>query len=323
MPQRLLLLAAALFVALPSAASAAPIDAGGRADFAIASRSAKTLKKGKVKMTAVGGAASSKKAWLPVASATSTSAVLSGSLKLKRGKKVLKLEKLTLDGQQGLLYAKVGNAKNVPIFLVDTARSKEQVVGVDSLYGPFRVKLSAIGASVFASRLGVKPGTGGSFATLRITLQRAATRITLDPAFTAAMAGIGAKVSPASDTREGTAGLYVPVSADKGKVSLTAPIAHSGGLALDAPTALLMLDKLIVDPAAGVISAETAATTRANVFTVDKAAAKTTRRGSQLVITGLKLALSPDGANAINATFGVTSFVAGSPVGTATIIGTR
>lgn len=322
MLQRLLPLAAALLLVIPAGAGAATTSAGGRADFSIASKTAKVLKRGKVKMTATGGSASATKAVLPVTSGSSNGALLGGGIKFKKGKKVLKLSALTLDRSQGLLYAKVGKVV-VPFFLAEAAKATEQQDGTDTILGPFRIKLSAIGASVFASRMGgTKIGTGSSFATLRVALQGASTRLTLDPAFSTALSGGGLKVSPAGDAIEGSAGLHVPVSTSKGKVSLTAPITHSGGFTLVSATTLLTLNNLTIEPVAGIVSAE-GPSGALPLLSINKTAAKTARRGGQLVVTGLGLALTAEAAAAINATFGVTSFVAGAPVGTAVIVGVR
>ena len=318
--QRLLTLAAVLLLTLPAAAEAST-SAGGRADFTIASRTAKVLKRGKVKMSAIGGSASKKKAMLPVAKSSSTTISLSGSLKFKRGKSSVKLTKLVLDRSQGLIYAKVGKV-NTPFFLADVSKATQVQDGTDAKYGPIRVKLSAIGASVFAARTGAKIGTGSSFATLRVTLQGASTRLSLDPAFSGTLSSAGIQVGPSSPAVEGSSSLHVPVSTSGGKVSLSKPITHTGGIELTSSAAQLTLSNLTIDAAAGLVYAEQA-TGPLPVFTIDASAAKSTKRSKQLLITGLKLSLTADAATLLNTTFATTVFAAGAPAASAIVLGLR
>ncbi len=211
---------------------------------------------------------------------------------------------------------------SVPFFLVDGAKAKQEPSGPDTEYGPYRVKLSAIGGSLMAGRLGARIGTGGAFATLRVTLQTAATRVTFDPAFTAALQAGGLTAAPANPAVAATGGMAFGVTNAKGKISLTAPIAHEGGITITSPTASLTVTGFVIDPAAGTVSASGPSGTLP-MFLVDESAAKTSRRGKQLTISGLKLVLTAEAAKALNATFGLTSFTSGAPVGTATVVGLR
>ncbi|MFT4036351.1 MAG: hypothetical protein QM679_12330 [Patulibacter sp.] len=315
--QRLLILAATLLLTLPPLAGATA--AGGRADLKLGGKTTKILKRAHVKVRVSGGGTATKtKVMLPITSSSTSAITFAGTLKFGSGKRAVLLKQLSLDRAQGLLYASV-NGTRVPFFLVEMGTLKQRSDGLDQVLSSIKIKFSALGASVMASHAKLKVGTGTIFAAATFTLQEAAVRLAAGATLTA---GGAVQVATQLPAQTGSA-WQLPVTNAGGKVSLTAPITLSGGLQFTGATGTLTFTGFTLDPVAGVWYAEQSPSGRLPLFTVDRTAAKSVKRGAQLIVSGLALSLTAEAAAALNAALGTTAYSAGTAAGTATIVGLR
>jgi hypothetical protein len=319
--QRILPLAAGLALALPATAGAAT-SAGGHTDLTLASKAAKALTSAGVKVTPVGTTATDAGAIpFPVTGASSKAITHTGGLKLSKGKKSLTLTNFRIVLKKGApdsITATAGKAR-VKAFDLDPAKTKTTADGVDTLVGPVGVELSAVGAGAIAATLGVKLPKGYALGKATVTLQTAATRVTLDSGTAGVLKQLGVAVAPEGDAKAGSAIMF-PVTNAGGKIALTAPITHSGGLTFTAGSKSLTVGDFTIDPTAGILYAERTPVGRLPLFKVDLSASKTATPGIQVVLSGVKLSLTADAAGALNSTFGVTAFAADLAIGTAEVV---
>lgn len=319
---RMLPLAAGLALALPATAAAAT-PAGGHTDLALSAKAAKALKSAGVKVTPVGTTATDDGAIpFPVVGQTSKAISHTGGLKLSKGKRSLTLTNFKIVLKKGApdrIVAKAGKA-SVPAFDLDAAKTETEADGLDTVVGPVGVELSAVGAAAIKAKLGVKLPKSYALGAATVTLQTAATRVTLDPGTAATLTKLGVSVAPEGDAKAGASTIQFPVTNAGGKISLTAPITHGGGLTFTAGGKTLTVGDFTIDPKAGVLYAERTPVGRLPLFKVDLSGATTATPGIQVVLSGAKLSLTADAAGALNGTFGVTAFAENLAIGTAQVV---
>lgn len=319
--RRILPLATGLALALPATAGAAT-SAGGHTDLTLAAKAAKALTAAGVKVTPVGTTPLSSGAIpFPVTGASTKAITHTGGLKLSKGKRSLTLTNFRIVLKKGApdsIVASAGKAK-VKAFDLDPAKTKTTADGLDTLVGPVGVDLSAVGAAAIKTKLGVKLPKGYALGSATVTLQTAATRVTLDAGTADVLKQLGVAVAPEGDAKAGST-IQFPVTNAGGKISLTAPITHSGGLTFTAGGKSLTVGDFTIDPKAGLLYAERTPVGRLPLFKVDLSGATTTTPGIQVVLSGAKLSLTADAAGALNSTFGVTAFTENLAIGTAEVI---
>jgi hypothetical protein len=319
-------LLAAAALAAPSAAGAATA-AGGTTDLSLTKAAGKALTAAGIKVSPVGTKASADGSIPFPVTGTKGGAKLSaidhtGGLKLKRKGHSLTLTNFRIVVTKGVpasISAKVGKAR-VSVFRLSNQDTKVTADGLDTKISAVRVHLGPIGSAAIKATLGVKLPTGYRLATANVTLQSAATRVTLEPATAAALTGLGVSVAPTAPATAGSDGIQFPITNAKGKIALTAPITHSGGLVFTAGGKTLTVADFTIDPAAGLLYAETTPVGRLPLFKVDLSAITTATPGIQVVVTGAKLSLTAQAAGALNSTFGVTAFTENLAIGTASIV---
>lgn len=319
--RRILPLATGLALALPATAGAATA-AGGHTDLTLAAKAAKALTAAGVKVTPVGTTPLESGAIpFPVTGASSKAITHTGGLKLSKGKRSLTLTNFRIVLKKGApdsIVASAGKAK-VKAFDLDPAKTKTTADGLDTLVGPVGVELSAVGAAAIKTKLGVKLPKGYTLGAATVTLQTAATRVTLDAGTADVLKQLGVGVAPEGDAKAGST-IQFPVTNGGGKISLTAPITHSGGLTFTAGGKSLTVGDFTIDPKAGLLYAERTPVGRLPLFKVDLSAATTATPGIQVVLSGAKLSLTADAAGALNSTFGVTAFTENLAIGTAQVV---
>lgn len=313
--------AAGLALALPAAAGAATA-AGGHTDLTLASKAAKALTSAGVKVTPVGTTANEDGSIPFPVTSTSTKAINhDGGLKLSKGKRSLTLTDFRIVLKKGAptsIVAKAGKAR-VTAFSLDAAKTETTPDGLDTVVGPVGVELSAVGAAAIKTKLGVKLPKGYRLGAAEVTLQTAATRVTLDPGTAGVLTKLGVAVAPEGDAKAGST-IQFPITNAGGEISLTAPITHSGGLTFTAGGKSLTVGDFTIDPKAGLLYAERTPVGRLPLFKVDLSAATTATPGVQLVLSGVKLSLTAEAAGALNSTFGVTAFADNLAIGTAQVV---
>ncbi len=319
--KRMLSLSAGLVLAVPATAAAAT-PAGGYTDLALASKAAKALKSAGISVTPVKTTPNEDGVIrFPVTGAPKNAIDHSGGLRLKKGSRSLTLTNFRIVLKKGAptrIVASAGKAK-VTAFTLDAKKTKTTADGLDTVVGPVGVKLSGAAAGAIRSTLGVKLPRGYSLGSATVTLQTAATRVTLDSGTAEVLRQLGVGVAPEGEAKAGST-IAFPVTNPSGKISLTAPISHAGGLTFSAGGKTLTVGDFTIDPAAGLLFAERTPVGRLALFKVDLSAAKTTTPGIQVELTGAKLSLTAAAASALNGTFGVTAFTENLAIGSAQIV---
>lgn len=318
---RTLTLAAGLALALPASAGAAP--AGGHTDLTLSAKAAKALTSAGVKVTPVGTKANEDGSIpFPVTGQTTKAITHTGGLKLSKGKRSLTLTNFRIVLKKGApdsIVAKAGKA-SVKAFDLDAARTETEADGLDTVVGPVGVELSAVGSAAIKTKLGVRLPKAYVLGSAAVTLQTAATRVTLDPGTADTLTKLGVAVAPEGAAKAGASTIQFPVTNAGGKIALTAPITHSGGLTFTAGGKSLTVGDFTIDPRAGLLYAERTPVGRLPLFKVDLSGATTATPGIQVVLSGAKLSLTADAAGALNSTFGVTAFAENLAIGTAQVV---
>ncbi len=306
--------------ALPSSAAAA----GGQTDLTLSAKAAKALTKAGVKVTPVGTTASADGSIpFPITRVADplTAIAHSGGLKLTRQGKSLTLTNFRIvvkNGKPTDISAAVGKTRAV-VFALGSKNTKVGQDGVDTTIKPVAVHLSRVGVGAIKAVLGVNLPKGYALGTAAVTLQQPATRVTLDAGTAKTLTSLGVSVAPDAPAVAGST-IQFPITNPGGKIALTAPITHSGGLTFTAGGKTLSVGDFTIDVGAGLLYAEKSPVGRLPLFKVDLSSSATTTPGVQVRVTGAKLSLTATAAGALNSTFGVTAFAEGLTIGTADVI---
>ena len=318
------LVAASTAAILALAPAAGATAAGGQTDLKLAAAAAKALTKAGVKVTPVGTtAAPDGSIPFPVTKVSDPLKSIdhTGGLKLTRKGKSLTLTNFRIvvkGGKPTGITATAGKAR-VPVFSLASKKTKVGTDGLDTTIKPVDVHLSSVGAGAVKSTLGVALPKGYKLGTAAVTLQQASTRVTLDAGTAKVLTSLGVSVGVDAPAAAGST-IQFPITNAGGKIALTAPITHSGGLTFSAGGKTLSVGSFTIDAGAGLLYAETSPVGRLALFKVDLSAAATTTPGIQVRVTGAKLSLTAAAAGALNSTFGVTAFTEGLTIGTADVI---
>lgn len=321
---------AAAALAAPGAAQAATA-AGGQTDLSLAPAAAKALTSAGVKVAPVGTrAAADGSIPFPVTGLKGSGAKLraidhSGGLKLSRNGRSLTLKNFRIVVRKGApksISATVGKLKNVPVFRLSNAKTKVAADGLDTKISGVRVHVGPLASVAIRGTLGVKLPTGYPLATANVTLQAAATRVTLDPGTAQALTGLGVSVAPEAPAVAGSS-IQFPITNKGGRIALDQPITHSGGLVFSAGTTSLTVGDFTIDPKAGILYAERTPVGRLALLKVDLSGISTSTPGVQVRVDGAKLSLTADAAGALNSTFNTTALAENLPIGTAQIVGLK
>lgn len=316
--------AALVALAVPAGAQAQTVlPAAGSTEVALTAKAAKALTAAGVKVAPVGTTATSTGAIpFPITGSSSKAIVHTGGLKLSKGSRSLTLSNFRIvlkSGTPKLITAAVGSAR-VPAFTLDAKKTKTTKDGLDTLVGPVGVDLSAVAVAAIEAKLKVSLPKGYEIAKATVKLQSAATRVTLDAGAAAALTSLGVTVGVDAPGAAGST-IQFPITNTGGKIALTAPITHSGGLTFKAGTTTLSVGNFTIDPTAGLLYAETSPVGRLPLFKVDLSGAVVSTPGKQVVVKGAVLSLTADAAGALNATFGVTAFTENLKIATADVVG--
>lgn len=318
---------AAAALAAPGAANAATA-AGGQTDLSLAPAAAKALTGAGVKVTPVGTSASADGSIpFPVVGTTGGSKLKAinhtGGLKLSRQGRSLTLKNFRImvkKNKPTSISATVGKLKNVPVFRLSNTKTKVASDGLDTRISGVRVHVGPLASAAIRGTLRVKLPTGYPLATANVTLQAAATRLSLDPGTAQALTGLGVSVAPEAPAVAGSA-IQFPITNSGGRIALDRPITHSGGLVFSAGATSLTVGDFTIDPKAGILYAERTPVGRLALLKVDLSAITTSTPGVQVRVDGAKLSLTADAASALNSTFNTTALAENLPIGTAQIIG--
>lgn len=145
------------------------------------------------------------------------------------------------------------------------------------------------------------------------------TTLTLDAATAGVLTGNDIAVAPLDPATAGDDGITFPITGGSVEAeSLAGTIEHSGGLVFTAGGTELELTDFVIDTVAGTLSA-TAGGSQVAILDVDPSGLQRSDDMGTIVIDGLTVSLSADGAAALNQTFGVTLFEEGLAIGDVTV----
>lgn len=189
------------------------------------------------------------------------------------------------------------------------------------------LRVGLVTAAIAATGLAVAtPATATPAAPLTaysetIQLQSWQTVLVLDAGTAAVLTENGVSVAPTGKAQPYEDGIAFPITG--GEVApdtLAGTIEHRGGLEFSAGGTTLGVKNFVIDTAAGVLTAKVAGTdTRIPLLDLDLAGATITTDDKGVTISGVAGTLTAEAAAALNATFGVSLFTEGIPVGTATV----
>jgi hypothetical protein len=152
-----------------------------------------------------------------------------------------------------------------------------------------------------------------------LTLTGEGTTLSLDADTAQVLADNQVEVAPIEPATAGDDGITFPITGGTVEAeSLAGTIDHSGGLVFTAGGTDLELTDFVIDTAAGTLTA-TAGGAQVPILDVDLSGLERSDDMGTIVLEGITLALSADGAGALNDTFGVTLFEEGLAIGDVTV----
>jgi len=152
-----------------------------------------------------------------------------------------------------------------------------------------------------------------------LTLTGEGTTLALDAGTAQVLTENMVKVAPIDPATAGDDGITFPITGGSVESeSLAGTIQHSGGLVFTAGGTELELTDFVIDTATGTLSA-TAGGAQVPILDVDLTGLQRSDDMGTIVLEGITVTLSADGAAALNDTFGVTLFTEGLAVGDVTV----
>jgi hypothetical protein len=152
-----------------------------------------------------------------------------------------------------------------------------------------------------------------------LTLTGEGTTLALDSGTAEVLADNMVEVAPIDPATAGDDGITFPITGGTVESeSLAGTIEHSGGLVFTAGGTELELTDFVIDTAAGTLSA-TAGGAQVPILDVDLTGLERSDDMGTIVLEGITVTLSADGAAALNDTFGVTLFEEGLAIGDVTV----
>ena len=152
-----------------------------------------------------------------------------------------------------------------------------------------------------------------------LTLTGEGTTLTLDAGTAKVLTDNKITVAPVAPATAGDDGITFPITGGSVEAeSLAGTIDHSGGLKFTAGGTDLELTDFVIDTTAGTLTA-TAGGAQVPILDVDLMGLERSDDAGTIVLEGITVTLSADGAKALNDTFGVTLFTEGLAIGDVTV----
>jgi hypothetical protein len=273
---------------------------------------------------------------------------------LTAGATKVELTDFVVDPGNSMLYGTVGGSPKVPLLTLDGTNVK---VGSDSagnvvLDGTVaKLTDTAAGAlnkafNVTALKAGIPLGTvhlvakgspstydAAADKTARITrLDGKTTSVTLDAGTAKALASLGVSVAPSGSAKfdsatstvsfpitGGYAAIHSDLSYKPGYIAGTV-LHQASGLTFSKGDKSITVSDFVVDPANSMLTASSGGKSGIPLLFLDGTNVKVSTEGSDVVLQGTVAKLTAPGAAALNATFGVTDFKEGLPLGVVRLV---
>ncbi|HEX3621429.1 MAG TPA: hypothetical protein VHT97_03855 [Acidimicrobiales bacterium] len=243
-----------------------------------------------------------------------------------------KVPLLTLDGTN----VKVGSDAQGNVTLDGTV-AKLTDTAASALNKAFNVTALKAGLPLGTVHLVAKgsPSTYDATAdkTARITrLAGQSTSVKLDPDTAKALASLNVAVAPVGTAKFDSATSTVSFPITGGFAAIHSDLAYKpgyiagsvihedSGLKFSSGSKSLEVTDFVVDPGASILTATAGGKSGIPLLSLDGTAVKVSMDGSNVVLDGTVAKLTAPGAAALNATFGVTAFKEGIPLGTVHLV---
>jgi hypothetical protein len=273
---------------------------------------------------------------------------------LTAGSTKVELSDFVVDPGNSMLYGTVGGTPKVPLLFLDGTNVK---VGSDgsgnvvlegtvakltdtaagALNKAFNVTALKAGIPLGSVRLVAKgsPSTYDAVAdkTARISrLDGKATNVTLDAGTAKALGTLGVSVAPIGTAQFDSAtstvsfpitGGYAAIHSDLGYKPgyIVGTVLHeASGLRFSKAGKSIDVTDFVVDPGNSILTASSGGKSGIPLLSLDGTAVKVTMEGSDVVLQGTVAKLTAPGAAALNATFSVSDFKEGMPLGVVRLV---
>ena len=273
---------------------------------------------------------------------------------LTAGSTKVELTDFVVDPGSSLLYGTVGGAPKVPLLLLDGTAVKVGSDGAgnvvlegtvakltdtaaDALNKAFDVTALKAGIPLGSVKL-VAKGSPSSYdavadKTTRVSrLDGKATNVTLDSGTAKALETLGVAVAPTGSATFDSAtstvsfpitGGYAAIHSDLGYKPgyIAGTVNHeASGLRFSKGDKSIEVTDFVVDPGNSLLTASSGGKSGIPLLSLDGKAVKVSTEGSDVVLQGTVAKLTAPGAAALNATFGVSDFKAGMPLGVVRLV---
>ncbi|HVF13152.1 MAG TPA: hypothetical protein VM942_01065 [Acidimicrobiales bacterium] len=267
---------------------------------------------------------------------------------LSAGATKVELSDFIVDPGNSILYGTVGDAPMVPLLDLDGTNVKVSMEGANVVLQGTVAKLTdtAAGALNQAFKVdAIKAGTPlgvvrlvakGDATTYNASVDKTtaisrltgkSTSVTLDSGTAAALESLGVAVAPVGsatfDAETGTvsfpitggfAAIHSDLTYKPGYIAGTVNHQKSG-LRFSKGNQSIVVTDFVVDPGNSILTASAGGQSGIPLLDLDGNAVKVGSEGDDVVLDGTVAKLTTTGADALNATFGVTAFTAGLPLG--------
>jgi len=272
---------------------------------------------------------------------------------LSAGSTKVELTDFVVDPGNSVLYGSVGGTPKVPLLSLDGTNVKASMEGSDVVLQGTVAKLTdtAAGAlnkafNVSALKAGIPLGTVRLVAkgaattydavadkTARISrLDGKATNVTLDAGTAKALQTLGVTVAPVGTAKFDSAtstvsfpitGGFAAIHSDLGYKPgyIAGTVIHeASGLRFSKGNKSIDVTDFVVDPGNSILTASSGGKSGIPLLSLDGTNVKVSTEGPDVVLQGTVAKLTATGAGALNATFGVSDFKEGIPLGVVRLV---
>jgi len=272
---------------------------------------------------------------------------------LSAGSTKVQLSDFVVDPGNSVLYGTVGGTPKVPLLSLDGTNVKVSMEGSNVVLQGTVAKLTdtAAGAlneafNVSALKAGIPLGTVRLVAkgdattydavadkTARISrLDGKATNVTLDAGTAKALGSLGVSVAPIGSAKFDSAtstvsfpitGGFAAIHSDLGYQPgyIAGTVLHeASGLRFSKGNKSIDVTDFVVDPGNSILTASSGGKFGIPLLSLDGTNVKVSMEGSDVVLQGTVAKLTATGAGALNATFGVSDFKEGIPLGVVRLV---
>ncbi len=272
---------------------------------------------------------------------------------LSAGSTKVELSDFVVDPGNSVLYGTVGGAPKVPLLSLDGTNVKVSMEGSDVVLQGTVAKLTDTAASalnkafnVNALKAGIPLGTvrlvakgtattydAATDQTTRISrLDGKATNVTLDAGTAKALQTLGVSVAPTGSAKFDTATSTVSFPITGGFAAIHSDLNYkpgyiagqviheASGLKFSKGNRSIEVTDFVVDPGNSTLTASSGGKSGIPLLSLDGTNVKVSMEGSDVVLQGTVAKLTGPGAAAMNATFGVSDFKEGLPLGVVRLV---